>query len=543
MKHKVHHKRKSPPKRPHQLSNAYDDDEWEDLLAGKPKVPLALGLTEREVRQLSDASSDDDEWEDLVSGKPKQVLPFGLTEREVRRLSNAYRDDDWGDLLAGKPPQLPAAAWTRAFAGLVAPAAAAPSRDPLPSQRRRAIVLQGPKIPVPSGPLQPARSSDCSQNPPQIPAPQLRFEDCQIDRTAFLKFMQFLYNDAKIKEFLANEQRGAAIRPEVAQHVMKFITKLPPATVAQLNTLRARYRLPPVATTEGVDVFANELTGETIQLQGAYNQEYKAKLQQILNDALKAQGQSFCDKIMDYLPSSTFKGWKIVKMLGGGAFGKVFLAVNQAGEKRAIKFQLEERGAFLSAREEVGLHRWFAKRGLAPAVYAYEVFKAPVRNVNVHVIMMEPVDFILEDLLCHPQAAKFFVDWLEPVGDQIVYLFEQMRRVNATHGDFHTGNIGFKYNPATNKVKLLLIDFGQSSVQVNNPYVDAEQLLRTMKLFTLADPRISSYIQARLEAAILRLTGRNYRIQGTQNSFFAAHDKYQKDMGLRKSQKKRFNIK
>jgi hypothetical protein len=531
-------KRRSSPKRRRSdyyvrpLSRAdSDSDEWEALLTGEL----------RDLNQLSGAYSEDDELEDLVSGL------VGLNKREMRtlrQLSNAYsEEDEWNDLLAGKPPKLPAGAWKQAFADILLPAAIQrTSRERLESQRRKAVVFEGPKVPVPKGPLQKARTPDCSRDAPQVPAPPLRFEDCHIDRTAFLKFMQFLYNDSKLKEFLTNEARSQPVRAEVAQHVMKFITKLPPATLAQLNALRSRFRMAPLAN-HGADELINELTGEKVTLPDAYNREYKQKLQEILKVVLEEQGKSFCDKIMSYLPSAAFQGWKIVKMLGGGAFGKVFLAVNRAGEKRAIKFQLEDPRAFLTAREEVGLHRWFAKRGLAPAVYAYEVFAGPVRNMNIHVIMMEPVDFILEDILCHPQAPTFFTNWLEPVGDQLVYLFEQMRKVNATHGDFHTGNIGFKFNPETNKVKLLLIDFGQSSTQVNNPYVDAEQLLRTMRLFTRADTRISDYIQARLEAAIQRLTGRKYRIRGTESSFGNAHDQYQRDMGLRRSQKKRFNIK
>ncbi len=311
------------------------------------------------------------------------------------------------------------------------------------------------------------------------------------------------------------------------------------------SPLRAAFRKPllPQGSLEGYS-FINNFTGQRMPLELPNDPpQYKRDLEAILKDITLMLAKPYCEQIMNLLPSNMFGEWKIVKRLGGGSYGSVFLAVNKKGEKRAIKFQIDQ-GSRISPREEKELQVWFAKRGLAPAVYDYQVFEAPTaKRTHVHVIMMEPVDFILEDLMCHPETPGFFVEWLKDVGDQIVYMLKTMRLHNATHGDFHTGNIGFKYNPETKTARLLLIDFGFASTQLNDPIIDAEQLLRTPRLYTVADSRITAYLKTRLENAIYEMTGTKHVLQGTESSWDRAFVRYERAMGLRKSQKARLKIK
>lgn len=236
---------------------------------------------------------------------------------------------------------------------------------------------------------------------------------------------------------------------------------------------------------------------------------------------------STCDEIANYMPKGCIQNWTIIKKLGQGAFGAVFLA-EKDGQTAALKIIIDspDNSNFVPIEDEVRMQRAFAAAGLAPRLYCHA--KTNVGRSTIHMILMEPVDFTLNAFMCRDVVNH---DSLKAIAMSIFKTLLKMKRLNVTHGDMHTENIAFRVQP-DGTYKMLLIDFGQSSLRVHRPLVDAEQLLSDLIELEQASPKITRYISRVLTYYLQKVAGEMRPLKGTRNAFFQRHRSYEPYMGI-----------
>ncbi len=215
-------------------------------------------------------------------------------------------------------------------------------------------------------------------------------------------------------------------------------------------------------------------------------------------------GPYMCDQLV-HLMGPSLKGWRLIRYLGGGEYGKVFQMQSPTGDVLAVKLVVEKKRGEVA--EETRAQGVFHGLGLAPRVREHKVVRT-LAGAKMHLIVMENIDMTLEEMLC---VAQHDTQKIQSIADQVVDMMDRMRTAKVTHGDMHTQNIG--YQVRNGKYEPILIDFGQSSTKSNNPLVDAEQLLRT-----LSSPNIANYPYSHVFADALQRyldrIGKRYDLTG-----------------------------
>jgi tRNA A-37 threonylcarbamoyl transferase component Bud32 len=225
-----------------------------------------------------------------------------------------------------------------------------------------------------------------------------------------------------------------------------------------------------------------------------------------------------------------------MRKLGQGAFGAVFL-VEKDGQKAAVKIGIADPdGEFVTIDDEVKMQEKFHSKGLAPAVLCHSVLH--MYGHTVHSILMDTVDFTLNNLLCKVgiEPRK-----LRPVVVALMGAMLKMREEGFTHGDMHSQNIGFKKQP-NGTYKLQFIDFGQSSIHTHDPVVDVEQLVS--ELFEIEKAPQAPYFAKMLQWFITHGVKQyaDYMVRGTRGAFEKHHERhYEPHIGLHKKKKARYD--
>lgn len=198
-----------------------------------------------------------------------------------------------------------------------------------------------------------------------------------------------------------------------------------------------------------------------------------------------------CKSLTKMMKAKCMRGWTVTKYLSSGASGHVFSGRDWRGNNVAIKVQI---GDARRIKREVKMHRKFLKLGLAPKIFRHCSFKPEnpptesqhqiinnalgtafgyPNNREVHVTIMEEVSGVLKNWLRVPRTNE----QLKKIAFDIVALTKAMKAKKVTHGDFHTGNIGYVYtDSAKRKMKLTLIDFDRSSPYEANPRLESGAL-------------------------------------------------------------------
>lgn len=221
--------------------------------------------------------------------------------------------------------------------------------------------------------------------------------------------------------------------------------------------------------------------------------------------------------------------WQVVKKIGEGSVGLIYIVVNSKGENYVLKMQVikPDEPQFMSVEDEVKLQNFFANLNLAPRVIGLTTVQlADPRKTEVKIIVMEPVDFTLDDLLCNPNA--FPPSWVKVVAEQIKQLLLVLHKYRLTHGDLHPGNIGFLYDPASKELKLRLIDFGQSSNRASVTAVDAFQLIRAITEIAQVPVKITNVFRTKLTEAGRAIYGPKFVLPTYSYTyqFMQQHNKY-----------------
>ena len=256
----------------------------------------------------------------------------------------------------------------------------------------------------------------------------------------------------------------------------------------------------------------------------------------------KSGGRLFCNMVMKEIGHPMLKGWKIVRFLGGGLYGKAFLIMNPQVGTRVIKIARDTDESYLSIADEVRIQREFhacvdvngRPNPIAPEVYG--TYTKLIHGQKVSVIVMGAIDCTLQEMLCLVQK-KNRSDRVKMVYHLVVLLMRiilTQKRANLTHGDMHDQNIGLYTDPKTNKTSMLLIDFGQASTKTFYPHVDFEQLLRLL----VRDNYTYSYLFAKEFQRFLDTMGSSYQLKGTKAAWLRLKDIYDPHVGLARRRNK-----
>lgn len=328
-------------------------------------------------------------------------------------------------------------------------------------------------------------------------------DSCLLSQMQFLSLVAFFTGDKSLENLVKKYKRTLDDVYELSDSDINRASKLSPGQVpAFLDGLRQEIQR------DSVRVNESNSTLTTIYRRYGH----------LLNPPPDNPVGFMCREVVKLMGPS-LRGWTLVKYLGGGAYGKVFLMKNPQGMSVAVKIQKIGAGSDDPA-EEVRMQKIFAGYGLGPRVLKH-ISTTTASGAMVDLIVMEPVDYTLREALCMAGNSRRRVQF---VADQIISLMEGMKRYNLTHGDMHDENIAFRVEGG--QLKPILIDFGFSAENIHFPEVDAEQLARVMVQSDFGVPYPHTDILVDALINFLRMGGSRYNIKGTHNAHDDIHDEY-----------------
>ena len=137
---------------------------------------------------------------------------------------------------------------------------------------------------------------------------------------------------------------------------------------------------------------------------------------------------------------------KLHRFLGEGVAGKVFSAKGPCGKLLAVKAQfLETEQDLVDFKQEIFWQQRFHEEQCALGITSAWV--APWADETAGVIVMEPIDGILEDVL-KPKRGVSAHDrrlYLNHMARQIKRMYEHLQGVGLVHGDMHFENLAVRY--------------------------------------------------------------------------------------------------
>ena len=232
-----------------------------------------------------------------------------------------------------------------------------------------------------------------------------------------------------------------------------------------------------------------------------------------------------CAQIIRQLPQKClFNKWRIVSVLGRGAYGFVFLVQGEIRgdvQLAAMKVQVENPGVdFTTTTMEIDMQRAFSAEKLSPQILCVDTVR--IHGYNVTVILMERIDFTLRDYL---MQKRLHTNDLKLVMSLVLKLMLRLHNLGFTHGDMHDENIGFKVERETGQIRIVLIDLGMATTNKNYAVVDAEQLLRSI-IISKYPRKIREYFQFNLQWFLYNVVHSRYKITGSTKQFNKVHTKY-----------------
>lgn len=181
-----------------------------------------------------------------------------------------------------------------------------------------------------------------------------------------------------------------------------------------------------------------------------------------------------CDLLSAALPAKCMRGWRITKYLGRGAFGYVFASREVKGSKKgALKIQVKGRTSAM--KNEITAHKEFSRLHLSPMIHSHCVTAKHRRSVFF--VNMARIDTTLERWL-ESRRSKAMINLFL---DKFFGILEVMRKKGVTHGDMHSGNIGFVYKRQGKPGSIQLLDHGFSSTKGALTELEIVQFVRSMR--------------------------------------------------------------
>nr|XP_047139978.1 casein kinase I-like [Hydra vulgaris] len=151
---------------------------------------------------------------------------------------------------------------------------------------------------------------------------------------------------------------------------------------------------------------------------------------------------------------SVGNNYKIIKKIGKGSFGEVYLAVGRNGEEYACKIE-ESKSSKNRLKGESLIYKRFAIKNLdcVPTVYKY--IETPEYNLLVMQLLGKSLDVFFEDC-----GGKLDVGTVMKLGVTIINHLEKIHRIGIIHRDIKPNNFMFGIKEHAND--LYVMDFGLS---------------------------------------------------------------------------------
>ena len=314
---------------------------------------------------------------------------------------------------------------------------------------------------------------------------------CTLNQLQFLLLMAFLVGDANVSNTVKKHET-----------LIKNIYKLTEDDITEMQSLS------PAAALDFVDK-KREKRLQRAKAMTADSKELKELMRQypIFGPPRDDTANFMCRRVVRQM-GATFKGWTLLKYLGGGSFGKVFLMEKPDKQRVAVKLEMVKSIRHRQElKSEVAAQRIFHRHGLAPRVISHG--EVMIEKMKMHKIVMEPVEYTLPEVLCMAGDDKLKI---QSVVDQMIGVMKTMGKHNLTHGDMHAFNFG--YRTVRGKLKPVLIDFGFATDAVHFPEVDVRQMIRVLvnRQFGVPYPHLDMFVDA-LRDYLYNL-GSNYEYDG-----------------------------
>ena len=194
---------------------------------------------------------------------------------------------------------------------------------------------------------------------------------------------------------------------------------------------------------------------------------------EMLDIAAKHPDWSFCEILTEMLPAGCMRGWRITRFLGNGIAGYVF-GCRSKKEAKGGALKIQHVSCKKSMQKEIDAHRMFTKLGLSPKILFHCTTR--VRRSTVFFTNMERIDTTVDHWLEQRRSKKVLNLFVERLFD----IFKIMSRKGLTHGDFHTGNIGFVYNREGAPGKIQVLDHSYTTTKGSLTEIDLVQFMRTL---------------------------------------------------------------
>jgi len=265
-----------------------------------------------------------------------------------------------------------------------------------------------------------------------------------------------------------------------------------------------------------------------------------------------------CDSFKDII-GTCLKGWRITSKLGEGAFGIIYGVIRKSDNLEGVmKIQ------HMDPKEielEINSQRHFHKFKLAPKIIETCIFKPDKmpkkiqdllkksldlnkkemkekipQNHKVYLIFMGKVDGVVEDFVSRvPETKK----GIEPIVNAIVDVVKKLKKANISHGDFHFGNMGFKYIDSSKKfIKMVPIDFGWANITKSSTKIELLKPAETIgpEYFDDNDPKKPSKDFVKIFRELLQEKSESvFKIKipktdkALSKAYESEHKKYEKD--------------
>jgi len=155
-----------------------------------------------------------------------------------------------------------------------------------------------------------------------------------------------------------------------------------------------------------------------------------------------------------YEHNKLLNNYMIIKQIGSGSFGEVYLAQHKSGGYVAVK--IEDRKKAQRVYNEYKIYRYLHKHGFnngLPKIYDY------LQSTDYNIMVMQLLGPSLEDMFIQSDK-KFSLATVFLLAEQLIYLLQQLHNAEYIHRDIKPNN--FLIGRDNNVNQIFVMDFGLS---------------------------------------------------------------------------------